>query len=183
MPLSPPVVREPIHRRMFHCEAFRRQDGMWDIEGSLIDTKSYTFTNKYRGEIKPGVPIHEMWLRLTISDDYVIRDVEAITDYSPFAICGNITPDYCKLIGEKIVPGFTARCRTLFGGVQGCTHITELLGRLATVTFQAIAPIKARAEAKTSDRPRILDTCHALAADGPIVRDEFAEFYTGHKDP
>lgn len=185
MPLSSPSPRELIHRRTIACEAFQRRDGRWDIEGHLVDVKTYDFSNKDRGEIKAGEPIHEMWLRLIVDGDYAIHDVEAVTDHGPFNLCGNIAPDYRKLIGEKIIPGFTARCRTLFGGVQGCTHITELLGRMANATFQAIAPIKSREAAAARDsaksKPRILDTCHALASDGPVVRREFPDFYTGNR--
>jgi len=184
MPLPPSLPRELIHRRTIICEAFKRQDGRWDIEGHLVDVKTYSFANRDRGTINAGEPIHEMWLRLVVDKDYAIHDAEAVTDYGPFNLCGQIAPDYRKLIGEKIVPGFTARCRTLFGGVQGCTHITELLGRMANATFQAIAPIVSRETAPTGtpkSKPRILDTCHALASDGPVVRREFPDFYTGSR--
>ncbi|MGH7035691.1 MAG: DUF2889 domain-containing protein, partial [Stellaceae bacterium] len=51
MPLSAAAPREPIHTRQIECRGFRRADGLWDIEGHLIDTKSYAFQNEHRGEV------------------------------------------------------------------------------------------------------------------------------------
>ena len=83
MPLSPSVPREPTHRRTIICEAFKRKDGRWDIEGHLVDVKSYSFANHDRGMIEAGEPIHEMWLRLVVDKGYAIHDAEAVTDYGP----------------------------------------------------------------------------------------------------
>ena len=67
MPLSTvDVDREPIHTRAIECRSFRRSDGLWDIEGHLTDVKAYPFSNEFRGEIKPGEPLHDMWIRLTV---------------------------------------------------------------------------------------------------------------------
>ncbi|HRE16891.1 MAG TPA: hypothetical protein PLW86_07450, partial [Rhodocyclaceae bacterium] len=53
-------------------------------------------------------------------------------------------------------------------GVNGCTHIVELMGPIATTAFQTIYPILSR-EREEQGRPPVIDTCHALAADGPVV--------------
>jgi len=176
MPLPAAAPREPIHRREIDCRGYRRQDGLWDIEGSLVDTKSYAFKNEHRGEVKPGEPIHQMWLRLTLDDAMTIQAVEAATDHSPFAICPAILPNFQKLVGLKIAKGFNGKVFELFGGVEGCTHHVELIGRLATVAFQTIFPYRnrmAEAEGKRPDasrRPRLLNTCHAFAENGEIAK-------------
>ena len=72
MPLSPPQPREHIHTRDIICTGYRREDGLWDIEGHLTDTKTYAFTNNERGDIPPGVPVHEMWIRLTVTDSLAL---------------------------------------------------------------------------------------------------------------
>jgi hypothetical protein len=36
-----------------------------------------------------------------------------------------------------------------------------------------------RRERASGDRPSIIDTCHALAADGPVVRREWPQFWEG----
>lgn len=39
MPLSAPVPRVMRHRRAITVEAYLREDGLWDIEARLTDTK------------------------------------------------------------------------------------------------------------------------------------------------
>ena len=44
--------RKKIHNRTVHCEGFLREDGLWDIEGHLRDTKTYSFKSDHRGELR-----------------------------------------------------------------------------------------------------------------------------------
>ena len=85
MPLSEPAARQPLHNRQYDFRGYRREDGLWDIEGRIVDTKTYAFENQHRGQIEAGTPVHDMQVRLTLDDDFLIRDIEAVTDASPFA--------------------------------------------------------------------------------------------------
>jgi hypothetical protein len=187
MPLPPPNPRELMHTRRIECVGYKREDGLWDIEGHLTDTKPYSFPNDHRGVIGAGEPVHNMWLRLTMTDHYEIQDVEAVTDGSPFAICPNITPNYKKLIGLKIGAGWTREVNKRLGGVHGCTHLRELLKPLATTAYQTINGArlreyrlagKARPVPKKGP-PRQLNTCYAFAEDGEVVKKEYPDYYTG----
>ncbi len=60
MPLTPTVERELIHERTIECKGYKRNDDLWDIEGHLIDIKSYEFPNHDRSDIAAGEPIHDM---------------------------------------------------------------------------------------------------------------------------
>ena len=60
MPLSNPAPREAFHHRSVDYRGYRREDGLWDIEAHLSDTKAYTFDSSFRGTIEPGEPIHDM---------------------------------------------------------------------------------------------------------------------------
>src|SRR3546814_6328924 len=84
MPLSSPVERTRLHNRTYDFQGYQRADGLWDIEGRIVDTKAYPFANQDRGEIPPGEALHDMSLRLTIDEDFKVHDIEAVTDYSPF---------------------------------------------------------------------------------------------------
>ena len=190
MPLSPPVAREHIHTRVIECRGFRREDGLWDIEGHITDVKTYAFGNYFRGEILAGAPVHDMWLRLTVDDRLTIRDVEAVTDASPYAVCPNVTPNFARLKGLSIRPGFQAQVRSRLGGTEGCTHLVELLVPVATTAYQTVFPYRERqrreqrkAEGKAREKPRrrppLLDSCHAFASDGEVVKRYWPEFYTG----
>ena len=74
--LSAPAGRELLHNRTVQCHGFRRADGLWDIEGHMTDIKTYDVPNKDRNGIPAGVPIHEMWLRLTLDDRFTTSYVE-----------------------------------------------------------------------------------------------------------
>jgi hypothetical protein len=189
MPLSSPAPREPIHTRRIECRGYRRGDGLWDVEGHMTDVKSYAFVNPEQVKVKAGEPVHDMWLRLTLDDSLTIQAVEAVTDSSPFRICPDITPNFQRLVGLRLNAGYRRRAGELVGGAQGCTHLVELLGPMATTAFQTIAPILHRERAErdkaagktgtSGERPSLLDTCHAFASDGPVVKRRWPAFYTG----
>src|SRR6478752_4164983 len=137
--LGPTVPREPIHARAVEIRGYKRADGLYDIEGHLVDTKPFDF--KLAAGMRPaGEAIHGMWLRITVDRELRIVDAAASMDAVPYAgDCDRIAPDYKKLIGVAIRPGYTKRLKDLFGTVRGCTHVTELAGALATAAFQTMA--------------------------------------------
>ena len=183
MALLESLPRKHAHTRAIDYKGYEREDGMWDIEAHMTDTKTYMFKNNWRGEIGAGEPLHEMFLRLTIDDDFIIRDVVAITENSPFKICPNITSAYKSLVGIQMGPGWRKSIRSKVGGVQGCTHLTELLFPMATVAMQTIWPLrkknKKNLEHKPHKRPTILDTCHVWASDSPVVKENIPKYYSG----
>jgi hypothetical protein len=191
MPLSPPTPREHIHTRTIDCRGYRRADGLWDIEGHITDVKTYAFANHFRGEIAAGAPVHDMWLRLTVDDRLTVHAVEAVTEAGPYEVCPNVAPNFQRLVGLSIRPGFQTRVRELLGGTAGCTHLVELLGPIATTAYQTVypyreqqrhrdgAPPRAAASAKPGRKPHLIDSCHAFAADGEVVRRYWPDFYTG----
>lgn len=192
MPLSPPVERQHIHTRKVTCTGYRRADGLWDIEGHITDEKTYPFENPYRGRLEPGDFIHQMWVRLTVDDTLTVQAVEAVTDHSPFPVCPAITPNFQRLIGLRIAAGWTAAVKERLSGIQGCTHLVELLGPVATTAFQTIMPLlnkeqeerrkaaeAAGAPKQAPKRPPLLNTCHAFRSDGPVVKAAWPDFYTG----
>jgi hypothetical protein len=190
MPLSPAAARDHIHTRVVECKGYRRADGLWDIEGHITDRKTYSYTSDERGEVKAGEPVHDMWLRLTLNNKLTVVAVEAVTDHAPYpAICPGIAPDYQKIVGLSVGPGWTRAIKERVGGVQGCTHLTELLGPVATTAFQTIYPLLAReAKAKAAAAGQetrgpqpypLLNTCHSFRADGPVVAKYAPHLYTG----
>ncbi len=186
MPLSDPAPREAVHTRHVVCRGYRREDGMWDVEGHLTDTKTYDFDSQFRGTVVAGMPVHDMWVRLTIDDGLVIRDVEAVTDASPFPICPAITANFARLKGVSIRPGFFNKVKELLGGVEGCTHLVEMLGPMATTAYQTIYPYRDRMKRMRGEeprppdvKPRFLDSCHGWSSRGETVKRLYPRFYTG----
>ena len=180
MPLPDPVSRKHIHTRQIRCQGFLRDDGLWDIEGEMIDSKTYSFENKDRGTINSGDPIHRMVLRLTVDDALKVHDIEAVTENAPYTICGNVTPALKALIGASIKPGWRRDVIKSFGGTHGCTHLTDmLLGPMAVTAWQTIMPARKKRQTPdaTGKKPVMLDTCHALATNGTIVARDWPDFY------
>jgi hypothetical protein len=185
MPLPTPTEeRELLHIRTIECRGYQRTDGLWDIEGWMTDIKTYNFPNHDREEIKAGEPLHGMGLRITIDDTLTIRDCVAVTDHSPFSLCGNITPNFKALIGLRISQGLTKNVQERLGGIQGCTHLVELVKPIATTAFQTLfgkrmGKLGAALKSGAIKKPPILDTCHAWASDSQVVKREFPEHYSG----
>ncbi len=182
MPLSKPVEREHIHTRNITCKGYYRDDGLWDIEGSITDTKTYSFANQDRGGINAGEYIHEMHVRLTVDGEFMIHNAQVVTDSSPFNICREITDSYRSLIGLQIKQGWRRDVLARFGRVKGCTHITDLLlGAIATTAYQTLGGEKKHStkDQKANNATRLVNSCHALSSDGPVVRQKWADQYTG----
>ncbi len=180
MPLSPPSTRNHVHTRQVQCLGFERDDGLWDIEGRMTDIKTYDMSNVDRGGMIPaGEALHDMAIRLTIDLDFRIHLVEAVIDYSPFKLCPSIADQFQQLKGKSIGPGWTRMTKELFSGTRGCTHLMELLGPIATTAIQAthLARSRAAQDSGTNSKPVMLNTCHALADSGDVVRRLWPEHY------
>ena len=176
MPLEPKVARQPLHRRAIEIQGYKREDGLYDIEAHLVDTKPYDF-KLAAGVRRAGEPVHDMWLRITVDRQLHIVDAEARMDGMPYlGECSKIEPAYRKLIGLAIRPGFGQRVKELLGGVRGCTHITELAGMLATAAFQTMA---GQGLQDPERKPFQLDGCHALASTSPVVGRYYPKWYRG----
>ena len=193
MPLSPPVSRKLRHRRAIRAEAFEREDGLWDIEACLTDHKPRDVA--LAPGVRPnGLPIHELWLRITIDRKLNVVDAEASSDWVPYpGHCEAANPAYRALIGLNLFQNFRREANRLLGGTAGCTHLTELCAVLPTAAIQAFAgdvwntrgdsPGEARqhgtSEAANVKPPFQLDRCQALRFDGEAVRQFYPRWY-GH---
>lgn len=192
MPLSEPEEREPLHTRTIVIDGYRRRDGLYDIEAHLTDSKATGFPNEYRGFVAAGEPLHGMWLRMTVDERLRIVACEAASDETPYAVCKLAAPNFARLAGLQIKPGFLRDAAARIGGTAGCTHLRELLQQMGTTAHQtvfaaradreaaairvetgaALSPdeVDARTSAKFGGAGKIVDTCIAYDAAGEIVR-------------
>ncbi len=174
MPLSAPAERKSLHHRSISIRGYKRDDGLFEVEGHLLDAKDYSFQT-VNGERLAGTPIHSMWLRLTYDTTMTIVGAEAVTDAMPYAgYCETIAPKYSLLIGLSLRPGFGEQVRKMFGGTKGCTHLTDLIGVVATTAFQTLAGQVVQDGEK---KPFQLDRCHALASSGAAVATYYPKWH------
>ena len=184
MNLPPPAPRRHKHTRGISCEGYQREDGLWDIEARIVDTKPFGYTEPFRGLRAPGAAVHDMALRLTIDNDMVVRDIHVATLSAPYAPCFGVASAFKGLIGKKIGGGWRRAVQDCVGGVKGCTHLRELLLPAATVAVQTLGswpedgqPVPVPDPDYQTERPHFVDGCKAWATDGEVVAQLFPQFH------
>jgi hypothetical protein len=185
VPLSKPVSRKLAHTRVVTCHGYRRDDDLWDIEGRIVDTKPYRFTNRDRGGwIEADEALHDMSIRLTVTLDLEVVDVDAVIDAAPYNYCKSAMEMARNLIGLRIAPGWSGKSKRAMGADRGCTHLTELLGPVATTAIQTIASEWIRRSEGSVDKrpPAFLNSCHSYADTSPVVKLQWPEFYRGDSE-
>ena len=169
---SPTVERELAHRRQITLNGFVRSDGLFDIEAKLTDHKTYSFPSDFRGEVTPDLPVHHMIIRVTITNERIITAAEAITITGPYLVCPKANEVFDELVGMQIGPGWRRKVQAAIGGRHGCTHITELLGPVATTAYQTLYGQEARERRqntefsdaeKQSERGHLRNSCVGYA--------------------
>ncbi len=179
MPLATRTVpRQRLHTRSIRYEGWLREDGLFDIEAHLVDTKDQDYP--LASGVRPaGAPVHEMRARLTIDRHLGIRAIETSIDGMPYpGGCDSTGPDYGALVGANLMHDFRRRLFELVGGVRGCTHLTELIAFLPTAALQTLAGLVRDVE-PDGPKPFQLGRCHALATGTETVRRYYPKWYRG----
>lgn len=185
--LPAPVARRPIHTRQVRFEGFLREDGLWDIDCELADTKADAIHMRERGLLPAGEPVHLLRVRLTVDDDFTIRAVQTATAKVPFHECRQAgDAPMQKLVGLKMGPGWRKALNEAIGGVAGCTHLRELVFNAATAAFQMIPHYRSTQGYTIRDDlqvtrpgqpPFYMGQCMSWAFDGPVVQRVAPQFF------
>ena len=183
MKLTNPAPRRPMHARTVQCDGYLRDDGLWDIEASIIDRKPFPYTEPLRGPRQVGSEVHHMEIRLTIGDDMVVRAIEVVMASTPYPVCTDAIANYQGLVGRRIDGGWRATVNAVVGADRGCTHARELLFPLATTAFQTIYGWREGSnqlprEADKGNKPPFIGGCIGWATAGPMVARFYPQFST-----
>ena len=180
MPLPPsPVPRQRLHLRRISYEGWQREDGLFDIEAWIVDTKDHDY-HLLTGTRAPGDPVHDMRVRVTIDRHMDVRALVACVDRMPYpGACDQVAPDYSKLVGTNLIHGFRKTLYEVMGGVGGCSHLTEVLAFLPTAAMQTFASLVRDADPRAETKPFQLDRCHALEHTTETVRRYYPKWYRG----
>jgi len=178
MPLPLPVYpRKPMHNRSIQVHSFEREDGLWDVEAELIDSKGFSYIKRDGSEQKIGQAFHHMHLRITIDSSFTILDAMAAYDAAPFGeTCTSIADAYRDLIGMNLLKSFRQQVKERFSRTNGCTHMTELAAVLPTAAVQTMSGQRRHA-ADPTKRPYQLGGCTAWRLDGPITKEHYPQWY------
>ena len=180
MPLPDSPHRTELHLRRIEMRGYRRDDGLYEIDGRVVDTKNYPLSLDGRN-LAAGDAIHDMWVRLVIDEHLVVQDVVAVTDASPYAVCPEAVAPMRVIIGERIRAGWSTMVKDKLGGAAGCTHLMELLIPMATAAYQSLSGVRlARPDVlDRNGRPVKIDSCYAYASQREIVKLRWPQFHTG----
>lgn len=179
MPLSQPTItRTPQHIRQVNYRSFEREDGLWDIEGELLDTKAIDLPRPNgEGIRKAGDPIHHMLIRVTVNTQLVVQAIEACMQAHPVQGCPAALDAMQRMVGCSMARGWRKAIETNLAGITGCTHMRELLNNMATATFQSIVS----AFSTTPDQPpAYLGRCTGWSFNGPAVMQYYPQFAGWH---
>lgn len=182
MPLSRAEPRSEVHTRSLALHVYRREDGLFDIEGHLVDVKpiSVAFHNSRRSA---GEPVHDLWLRITIDRTLEVRSAEAKMDVGAYPYCAGAEPNFANLAGLRIGAGWNRAVRERVGGGLGCTHLVEMLSQMATTALQAVwsedgaDPENAENPSDRSLRDGMIDSCYTYRGDSQFVKLHFPRHY------
>jgi Protein of unknown function (DUF2889) len=182
-----PRPRRLMHRRAINCSGYLRDDGLWEVEARLVDTKPFLRHDHFRGDLPAGEPVHDIRLRLAIDDRMIVREAETAMVSTPFPSCVEVNGILQRLVGEQIGRGWREIVRRKIGKLETCTHLAELLGPAVTTLFQTMTHGKtpdggdSLSNDGTREPPFFINGCHYWRTDGPVVAKVFPQFATKPK--
>src|SRR5438552_1620412 len=78
------ITREELHHRRIEMRGYRRSDGLYEVEGRVVDRKPHDFQAVGGRAVPAQEPIHDMGVRLVFDDEMMVRDVATFTDAAPY---------------------------------------------------------------------------------------------------
>ncbi len=184
--------RRLVHHRQIDAKSYKRDDGLWDLEAEMTDLKGADFQLAVMLR-RQGEPIHKMRLSVTINEEMDILACQVQFLGVPYpGYCEQIEPSYQQLVGLNLQRGFRAAVKERLGGLQGCTHVSELTNVLPTVAFQGfvneIPASSLEYDPQTNPEkiiPPQFNGCHSLNTEWEVVRQYHPTWYqhsAGTKD-
>lgn len=172
-----------VHTRKIEINTFDLDDHRILVEGELEDTRRPPSSEE--SETGPFL-VHHLIARIWVQGpDLTISAVDAEMKRIPRQECPEVLRAVQKLVGIKIITGFTQKVKDLIGNVRGCSHLTNLFLTLGPVAVQGYwAAYGRRPGARSLDNPaisRVINSCHVWRKDGPLVESLIAAMEKGKK--
>jgi len=172
-----------MHTRTIEMSGYARDDGLFDIEGRIADVRATKYITEAGRVVNPGEPLHDMRIRMIIDTDMNVRNIEAVTDASPYPHCPEAASFLHRLEGANLMHGWRDTIRDKLPRHDSCTHIKELLQTMASSAFQSLILLeKAKWINEPSNvRPKKLDSCYAHSITGPLVKKKWPQFFINRR--
>ena len=141
MPLPASPDRTELHVRTLEMRGYERDDGLYEIEGHLVDRKAKPLDRSTAARSRPARDSRHVGAsgrrrrpgrarRDRGERRHAACDVQEATDAMRL------------VVGERIAHGWTSMVKERLGGKIGCTHLMEMLLPLATAAFQTLAHVR-----------------------------------------
>jgi len=165
-------IQKPVHIRQTEIKTYDLGDHQVLVEATLKDTRTPP------PSVDPSaggmVLVHDLVARIRVQGpDLTIVAVEAKMPHIPREMCREILPDMQKLVGLRIITGYTQQVKNLIGDVKGCSHLTHLFLSLGPAAVQGYwAAYGRKPGARSLGNPaitRVIDSCRVWRRDGPLV--------------
>jgi hypothetical protein len=162
-----------VFRREITFDIDEGGEGMLSITGTLRD-------------IRLDKPLHVIVVKAEVDlADARIHALEGEMPHIPREDCHHGLLTLERLVGERIVPGFTQLVRDVVGSPQGCSHLAVLVTNLGHASVQGrgavlMARMGGDEEALRLVRQQavelgIMGNCYAWREDGPLMKGMRAE--------
>ncbi len=159
---------------------YKRADGLYEIEGRVVDRKPHAFVPGVGGRhVEANEPIHDMGVRLVFDDTMLIHEVFTYSASTPYPHCPEGGQELQTLKGLKLSGGWAKEVRARLSGARACTHLMEILIPMASAAFQSLTvlrqsqPDRLNAEGK----PLKIDSCYAYGSQRELVRTRYPQYY------
>ncbi|TBR41441.1 DUF2889 domain-containing protein [Marinomonas agarivorans] len=166
------VQRELKHSRHITSHGYSRSDGLWEVKATMKDIKAHDVYRDFDGSlVAQGDPFHDISVNLVLDDTFVVQAIKVSIDAHPFPNCSHAEPNFSRIVGSRIGPGWSSFLKQELRGKSGCTHVLELLPVAATTAFQMMwSPL---AEKYPQHRGKVIqslvNTCKGWAEDSPAI--------------
>lgn len=172
------MAEENAHQRAITITTYKAGPGKAVVEGRLVDRR---FRDNFliTGEKRPVGEFHDMTIRLLVDAAHLtIEDVEVEMVKVPRQECSGLYDSLSAIKGLRISKGFTAKVKSLLGGVRSCTHLRELTEAMGPAVLQGVFSILAQNESyqralmgnpqmRRHFADSIVNSCHVWRENGP----------------
>ncbi len=176
--LSKIIENKPkVHTRDIHLATYSHTDSQVIVHGILKDRR-YIKVFDVTGDIKePGI-IHHIDVKLLIkSDPLRIEDIQAQMIHVPMSECHTTLDTIESLKGLEIKSGFSKTIRSIAGGKNGCTHLSQLIVAMGqeivhgwlTHNRKNKSPVPKDLDS-FKEKKFLIDSCRMWAEQGPKIK-------------
>jgi hypothetical protein len=166
----------PVHQRAIEVKSYVLDDGRLIVEGWLRDDRfldGYTWA----GENRPKGVVHWIGARLLIGGwPITIEAAEAEMLKTPHELCPTTVDTIERLVGTHITSGYTDRVKELLGGVEGCIHLSHLVGAMGSAAVHGYWTQHSREKRPLPSSldevvglAVVIDSCRLWRKDGPLL--------------